>query len=164
MRLPWRFSKERSEAGETLIEVMLSSALMGLVVVGVIGGLATTVLGAQVHREQADANTVLVSAMERIKSSDFDFSNVDCTKTASVRQAAYEATARGVAMPSSWPTSSLAVSGSIQFENVVLVAGVPNVSFTTNCLPGLRRQLLTLMLTSPDGRVGPSLSFIKGDQ
>jgi hypothetical protein len=162
MRLLQRFSGERSEAGETLIEVMLSSALMGLVAVGIIGGLATTVLGAHVHREQADANTVLVSTMERIKSSDFDFSNVDCTQTPSVRQANYEATARGVSMPSGWPASSLAVSG-IQFENVVLVAGVPNVSFATTCVTGLRRQLVSLTLTTPDGRVGPSLSFIKGD-
>lgn len=155
------FSRARSEAGETLIEVMLSTALMGLVAVGIIGGLATTVLGAHVHRQQADANTVLVSAMERIKSSDFDFSNVDCSRVA--RKDAYEATARnGAAMPSGWPTSTLTVTD-IKFENLILVAGVPTVSFTTSCVAGLRRQLVALTLTSPDGRVGPSLSFVKGD-
>ncbi len=158
-----RVSAKGSEAGETLIEVVIATALMGLVVVGVIGGLATTVIGARVHREQADANTVLVSAMERVKSSVFDFSNVDCTKTASVRQANYEATARGVSMPSGWPASSLAVS-SIQFESAPLVAGVPNAGFTTTtCVTGLPRQLVTLKLTTPDGTVVPSLSFVKGD-
>jgi type II secretory pathway pseudopilin PulG len=163
MRLRRRFFSERSESGETLLELMISCALMGLVAVGIMGGLATSVLGAHVHREQASANTVLVSAMERIKSSDFDFSNVDCTKTASGREDAYEAAARsGASMPTGWPASSLAVSD-IQFEKLVWVAGVPNVSFATSCVTGLRRQLVTLTLTTPDGRVGPSLSFVKGD-
>ena len=140
----------------------MSSALLAVVVVGLIGGLAATVIGSHVHREQTDANVVLVSAMERIKSPDFDFSNVDCTKTAATRQAAYEAKAREVPLPSGWPASSLAVS-SIAFENVTTVGGTPTVSFTGTCTTGWQRQLVALTLTSPDGRVSPVLSFVKGD-
>ena len=46
---------EGSERGETLLELVIASALLGLVVVAIVGGLATTVLGSHVHREQADA-------------------------------------------------------------------------------------------------------------
>jgi hypothetical protein len=161
---------ERSETGETLIEVLMSTALMGLVIVGMIGGLAATVLGSHVHREQADANAFLMRGMERIKSTDFDFSNVDCKnadgsdKLDTDRRAAYETKAREVKagevpMPSGW---IMAVSN-ITFENVALVAGTPNVSFTADCESGLRRQLVTLTVTSRDGRAAPALSFIKGD-
>jgi hypothetical protein len=148
--------------------------LMGLVVVGVIGGLAATVLGSHVHREQTDANAVLVSAMERIKSADFDFSNVDCSKTPTVRRDAYETKAREVSLPAGWSPSSITLS-SVRFETVAMVAGTANVSFlpatinpdpipaSSNCTSGLRRQLVTLKVTSRDGRAAPVLSFIKGD-
>ena len=157
---------ERSEAGETLIEVIIATALMGLAVVGIIGGLAATVLGSHVHREQADGSAVLGSAMERTKSTDFDFSNVDCTISAANREKNYETTAGGATLPPNWPPPPAGTSyfhASILFENVSLVGSVPTVSFTGNCVDGLRRQLVTLTLTSPDRRAVPALSFIKGD-
>ncbi|MDX6299677.1 MAG: hypothetical protein QOF53_891 [Nocardioidaceae bacterium] len=170
MKLPQRFSSERSEAGETLIEVLMSTALMGLVVVGMIGGLAATVLGSHIHREQSDAQAFLVRGMERIKSTDLDFSAVDCknadgtTKSDTDRKTAYETAARAVKadevpVPTGW---TIAVS-SVSFEDVALVAGTWNVSFTGTCVPGLRRQLVTLRLTSRDLRAAPALSFVKGD-
>jgi len=61
-------SDPRSEAGETLVEVLLSTALMALVVVGILGGVATMVLGSAIHRDQTEANPTLVSAMENLKS------------------------------------------------------------------------------------------------
>ena len=60
--------RQRAEAGETLIEVLISSALMGLVVIAIVGGVATVVLGSAVHRKQANGNTALVEAMEQVKS------------------------------------------------------------------------------------------------
>lgn len=165
-------SPRAAEAGDTLIEVLISTALLGLVVVAMIGGLATTVLGANVHRQQADANTVLVSAMERVKSSEFAYSNVDCSKQPTARRDAYEARARAGSLPSGWAPSAISVS-SVRFESITVVSGVPTVSFvpatdgpvpdSSNCTPGLTRQLVTLTLTSPDGSVTPSLSFVKGD-
>jgi hypothetical protein len=68
MSLLQRFSSERSEVGETLIEVLLASALMALVVVTMIGGIATMLIGSKTHRDQTTGNTVLVAAMEQLKS------------------------------------------------------------------------------------------------
>jgi Tfp pilus assembly protein PilV len=173
MTLPDRLRGERSEAGETLLEVLIAAVLLGLVVVAVVGGLATTVVGSHVHRRQADANAILVSAMERIKSSDFGFSNVDCAATATARRDAYEVQARGVALPAGWSPTAITLS-SLRFEAMTMAAGVANVSFVpaadtvvpdpaTYCSSGLHRQLVTLKLTSPDSKVSQSLSFIKGD-
>jgi Tfp pilus assembly protein PilX len=172
MKLPRRFSGERSQAGETLIEVLMSSALMALVVVAIIGGVATTVLASHIHRQQADANDVLVSAVERVKSANFDFVNVDCSHTPAQRQSNYETEARKVSLPAGWPASvvtvvalpSPATAGDpFLYENVTLVNGVPQVTFGSTCDPGLSRQIVKLKVTSPDGRVAPTMSFIKGD-
>jgi type II secretory pathway pseudopilin PulG len=157
LRRRWLIA-ERPEAGETLVELVMALALMGIVVVGIVGGLATTVLSSQVHRSQADANAVLVSAMETIKSNEFDWSNVDCSKTAAARQTAYETRARTTTMPTGWSSSQLTVTA-MSYESV----DASGVSFGSTCTAGLNRQLVTLQLTSPDGRVASTYSFVKGD-
>src|SRR2546423_15667032 len=68
MKLRERFTGETSQSGETLVEVLMSMALMSVVVVAMVVGLAAIVLAGHVHREQADANASLVAAMERVKS------------------------------------------------------------------------------------------------
>lgn len=153
-----RFAGERSEAGETLLEILVAMAIMAIVVVGIVGAVGTTVLGAHVHRSQASSNTVLVSAMETIKSNDFDWSNVDCAKAAAARQTAYENRARTVTMPSGWSPTLLTVT-SISYESTT----ASGVTFGSTCTAGLNRQLVTLQLTSPDGRVASTYSFVKAD-
>ena len=49
------------------------------------------------------------------------------------------------------------------YENITLVGGVPQVTFGSTCVAGLSRQILMLKVTSPDGRVSPTMSFMKGD-
>lgn len=41
--------------GETLLELMIAVAIMGIVVVAVVGGIATSILMSDVHRKQATA-------------------------------------------------------------------------------------------------------------
>ncbi len=158
MKVPARRSGNGPEAGETLLEILVAMTIMAIVVVGIVGALATTVLGSHVHRSQASSNAVLVSAMEAIKSTDFDWSNVDCSKNAADRRTAYENRARTVTMPSGWNSTLLTVT-SISYESVT----VSGVSFGSTCTTGLNRQLVTLQLTSPDGRVASTQSFVKGD-
>ena len=57
-----------SETGETLVEVVISTALMALVVVGILGGIATMVIGSRTHRDRTNGNTGLVAAMEYLRS------------------------------------------------------------------------------------------------
>jgi len=155
-----------SEAGETLLEVLISSALMAIVVVAIIGGLGTVVLAEHVHREQADANAALVAAMERVKSPSIP--RVSCaTATESTYVAA--AQAASPALPTGWTISVVSVEyenyapGSVSWDTTchefVPVGSPPVMTPTT-----LTLQRITLQLATSDGRVTPKLSFVKGDQ
>jgi len=154
MKLPHRLSSERSETGETLIEVLMSTALMGLVVVGIIGGFATMLLGSKLHRDQADGNRTLVTAMETLKSPDVARK---CAAT-DVSHPYYALT----------PLPSGVTIQTIEYEKIVPDAnGNPSVSWSTNLTDcdltsSSTLQRITLLYTSTDSKVTPSLSFIKG--
>ena len=149
--------------GETLIESLIAAVLLATVVVAIVGGVGTTVVGAHVHRSQANVNVVLSSAVERIKSSDFEFANVDCTVASPARIATYQNEARAVSpLPAGWVASQITVT-SVAFENIVTSSGSPTVTFGGACEAAFPRQLVTLQVTSPDGKATSSLSFVKGD-
>jgi Tfp pilus assembly protein PilV len=164
-------SGARSEAGETLIEVLIASALMGIVVVTVIGGITTMLLGAMTHRAQASANSVLVSAVERVKSA-------DTIRARCAQEADYLAAAQTATLPQEWldrgwtgakafPTGSISMAyetgnpadqslgGTFFFKE----SACPDTGTPTNTLT---LQLIKISVTDPGGRVTQSLSFIKG--
>jgi hypothetical protein len=157
-------SDRRSEAGETLIEVLLSSALMALVVVAIIGGITTMVLGSSIHRDQTEANPALVSAMEDLKS---------------------PATARKCPVGAA-PLPAYTLPADVSIKKIEYqVAGTGGTAFTWSDAasacddtpasgPGdtgtpdsdnpMTLQRITLQYTHPGGtNVDPELQFIKGD-
>jgi Tfp pilus assembly protein PilV len=150
---------QRPEAGETLIEVLMATAIMAIGVVGIVGGLATTVLGAAVHRQQANGHTVLVAAAEALKAP--AVKRVPC---ATATEATYLAAARA-ALPSGWAPATLNIT-SIGYQNVTTSGGAASVSFGGSCQDssGLTLQLVKLQLDVPGDRVTSKLTFIKGDQ
>jgi type II secretory pathway pseudopilin PulG len=149
------------EAGETLIEVILAAALMGAMVVALVGGMATVLFGSVVHRDQASANSVLVSAMERLKSA--DVARVQC---AGVGESTYVAAVQA-AKPASWPVSSTPTIDSIRYQKFDSTATNPFSIDDTTCndngTNGLALQQVTISVTAPDGRATRTLSFVKGD-
>jgi len=56
----------RSEAGTTLIELLVTIAIMGIAFVGVVGGIGTAIIGADFQKRGATSGVVLTSAAERI--------------------------------------------------------------------------------------------------
>jgi hypothetical protein len=148
-----RLSGERSDMGETLIEVLIASALMALVVVTVVGGIGTMLLGSMLHRQQANGNTSLVKALENMKS--VPFTQVDCSRTDAQRQAAYVGAA---ALPTGWTAVV-----SIGYEQMNGVGVIDFAGTALTCPSGLQLQLVQATLTSPDNRVTPTMKFIKGD-
>ena len=57
----------RSDAGETLVEVVIAMVILAGAISALLGGIATTVRVSTHHREQATANAVLRSYAEAIK-------------------------------------------------------------------------------------------------
>ncbi len=140
------------EAGETLLEVLIASALMAIAVVAILGGLGTTVLSTVVHRDQADANTVLVKAVETMKG--VPFNQVDCSAahTDAGRQATY-VNAATPGLPSGWT-----VSVSIKYQT-----GTSGSFADSTCTKDFPLQLVTVTATSPSNRATPKMNFVKGD-
>lgn len=153
-------SGARSQSGETLIEVLMASALMALVVVTIVGGLATTVLSARVHRQQADANTALVAVIEHLKSPT-EVPRVPCADATT-----YLSDAQTWAAAEGLPTT---FSYMIEHETFAIVSGTSTVQWTAppTCADDgtntLTLQRITVTLTTADGGVTPALSFVKGD-
>lgn len=154
MRLPTHLRGERSEAGETLLEVLIATTLMAIVIVAIVGGLGTMLIGARVHRQQTDANTALVDAMELLKST-----TVSRVCAANNPSHPY-LTVSGL--------DSHVSIGSIEYETISSAGGSPSVvwsSALSDCslTNTLSLQRITLSYTSSDNKVAPTLSFIKGD-
>ena len=57
----------RSEAGETLAEVLVTIAILGLAVTVIVGALGTALKASAIHRNHATIDTVARSAAETLK-------------------------------------------------------------------------------------------------
>jgi hypothetical protein len=60
-------SRRAGELGETLVELLVTVAIMGTAFVGVLAGIGTTFMATDSHRQDATAEAVLRSYAERMK-------------------------------------------------------------------------------------------------
>ncbi len=54
------------DEGETLIELIIAVAIMGIAVVAIVGGIATTIVMADIHRKQASAGAYVHDYAEAV--------------------------------------------------------------------------------------------------
>lgn len=140
------------DAGESLIEVLLAIMLMGIAFAAALGGMRVGLVGSAVHRSQATAETVLLSAMEKVKSE-------STYKTCAVaNDAAYLPDAQSV-VPDGWDAGTVTIT-SVQYWNG---SGFQSTDCETleAIASILRIQLITVQVTSPDGEAVESMSFVK---
>jgi type II secretory pathway pseudopilin PulG len=62
-----RAAGSRGEAGETLAEILVTIAILGLAIVVIVGALGTALRASAIHRTHATADTVARSAAETLK-------------------------------------------------------------------------------------------------
>lgn len=63
--------RTRGDEGETLAECLVAVAILGIAVSGLLGGLATSSIGSDVHRKQASAEVVLRAYSEAVEAAPF---------------------------------------------------------------------------------------------
>lgn len=90
------------DAGETLVELLITVTILGVVIVALLAGLATAVRLSDTHRTQANAGVVLEAAAEAVKAAAPD----DCGGSTPYNQAL-----ASVDLPSGWSQSNLSITG-----------------------------------------------------
>jgi prepilin-type N-terminal cleavage/methylation domain-containing protein len=127
------------EAGVTLIESLVSIAILGIAFAVFVGGMFTSILGSDVHRKQATAETVIRQYAEAVKSIGWS----DCATSSSF----------AAAVPSGYSTFTSTVTGVTYWSAGAFVATCP--------APDQGLQKVTLRVASNDGRDAESVEIVK---
>jgi Tfp pilus assembly protein PilV len=64
--MPTRRRPSPNDQGETLIEVIMAVAIMGIAAVAIVGGIATTILMSDIYRKQATAGAYVRNYAEAV--------------------------------------------------------------------------------------------------
>jgi type II secretory pathway pseudopilin PulG len=133
------------DRGESLIEILIATAIMGVALVAVLGSVGVGVLMSDVHRKQATAGASVRSYAEQLQAWVAAGGYQPCGS-----DSAYGAWA-GYTAPTSYTRS--VVAGSVRYWNGT--AWVTSCSASTD--QGL--QQLTLQVASDDGRASERLTL-----
>ena len=145
---------DRSERGNTMLEMIIAIAIMGIAAAALLGGLASGIVSSGMHRQQTDVGTVLASAGEAVKDSSVGRNPfVPCAGNAS-----YSPT-NGVTLPSSlgWSPANVLVT-QVQYWDGTKFQGICNYVSSGKLLT---LQLITIKVTSPNGQASQTRSFVK---
>jgi type II secretory pathway pseudopilin PulG len=106
----------RDEAGESLAELLVTIAIIGIAVVTIVSSMAAAIALSTAHRQQASAGTVLVQAAESIKNNTANpYAPCPATYTPATGPTGYTVTAtpveywNGTAFQGSCPSSDLKI-------------------------------------------------------
>ena len=152
----------RSEAGDTLVEVLIAVAIMAIAVVALMEGLATATSTSGFNRRLTEVQTVLGNAGASVTDPNRN-PWVNCATTAT-----YNPT-NGVAYPSSqWTPAQVKVT---KVQYFVMSAGLP--AWSSTCTYPYTLQLVTILVIAPGATPGSACptstacqtrTFVKGPQ
>ncbi len=134
------------EAGTTLVELLVTVAILGLAIVAIVGGMSTSIVATDYGRKQAQARTVLVSAAEAVKS------NAGNPYQSCATPASY-APASGVTLPTGWTAAAVAVLSVKYWDGAAWATACPS--------PDSKLQLLDVQVTAPGGRAIETATVVK---
>jgi prepilin-type N-terminal cleavage/methylation domain-containing protein len=140
------------DAGVTLVELLITLVILGVVFVAILGGMATGMVVSDLHRKQATAETILRSYAEAVKAASY---------TVCAAPAAYAASAVGYSVPAGLrPTYSASVAAVTYWQ-----PGASTGSFVSSLgsCPGSDNNLqsVTLRVVSSDGRDSETMQVVK---
>ncbi|MGH8985698.1 MAG: type II secretion system protein [Acidimicrobiia bacterium] len=128
----------RGQAGETLVELLITISILGLAVVAILAGLGTAVRLSGTHRTQANAEVIAAGGAESVKKQQY----VDCPSSYTAND--------DVNVPSGWSLS------------VTSVKNWNGTSFVSNCpSPNQKLQLVTVRAASPNGNSVETVDVVK---
>ncbi|HUZ43508.1 MAG TPA: hypothetical protein VMU63_03835 [Acidimicrobiales bacterium] len=147
------------QAGDTLVELLVTVALMSIAIVGIIGGIAEAVQLSGLHRNQTDVSAALVSASEYLKAQPY----APCCSVSSGCASTSAATTLGNDLDTFNQTFG-------QVESDVpnpTIYQVTDITGTKNCDsmstdPGI--EMVWLKATSNSGKVAQTMYLIKADR
>jgi type II secretory pathway pseudopilin PulG len=142
-------ARRRDERGDTLVELLITVAVLGIAGVALLGMIASGVFSSGLHRQQTNAQSVLVSAGEAIVDQVRNPYNLACTTPS------YGVS--GVTLPTGWIAGVVTV-GTVQYWN--------GTTFQSTCYDNqadgfLHLQLVPITVKSPDGSTVVTRSFVK---
>lgn len=139
----------RRDDGESLVEILVAVAILGIAFVSILTGIGTLVMGTDIHRKQSDAYVVLENAGEAVKADSNTF--VRCAVASD-----YASALTGVTRPSGW---SAPVINSVAYWNGSTFGAT---CYDSTAAPNLAPlQLITIEAKSPDGRADVSIAIVK---
>ena len=159
-----RCASPRRDRGATFVELLVAIVLLGTAVVGTLAAVRTSVISTTVERDHAKAQQWLQSAVGVI--SDYDFALPDCvnpTLDGPAVQAAYQTEIDNeTTKPYGFAGGTITVLVPEVWDGT---AYVPFASQTL-CYDDelLRQQLVTIQVSSPNGRVNESVEVVKRDR
>jgi Tfp pilus assembly protein PilE len=135
--------RARGARGETLVELLVTVTIMGMVIVALVAGLSTTLVAGDSHRQESRAEGVLRSYAEWLESP------ATVPYTACGSPSDYTSAASGFAPPAGWTVS---VTGVAYLQ--------PGREYGADCGTDLGAQQLTVRAVSPHAAHGADESVV----
>jgi Tfp pilus assembly protein PilV len=166
-------SRSEPDRGSSLIEILISVVLLGTVVVATLGATTSSVIGTRVARDHAKAYQWLQSAGGVLQASEragCDYDPVNEPADAAfadgeekVRLTYQNRIRTGVVNPPEWEDRQITVLYPVKIwdgNNYWEPATAPQPCYDAD---GYLLQLVTLQVTSPDGRIIETIQVVKRD-
>lgn len=142
------------ECGLTLVETLVAVAIMGLAFASILGALATSITGSDLHRKQAIAQTVLRNKAELVKKTPYQICGTAGSYEA---QVAYTPPAPDAGFGST--VTAVDHYATIVSGGAARPSPVPSPATCPVADEGFQR--LTIRVTSPQGEVDKTMKVFK---
>lgn len=138
-------ARRADDAGESLLEILIAIAIMGIAFTGLFGGMLTAASMSGLHRQQADSQLELLRAVETIKAAPYIGDCASYTPGTNL----YDV-----------PPSPYAPGWTVQ-ETVEYWDGVDFAACNPNLPSYYATQRITVVVASPDRRVSRTEIILK---